>query len=136
MRSLSLVAFALASALSLSAAALAALATEIVMASSLTATDNGKSIELKVGAETTLRLPANPSTGYRWAVDAADSKIVDITQSEQTPTSNAPGAGGETQWAIKAKALGSTTIKLKRWRPWGGDKSVVERYEVTVRVSS
>jgi inhibitor of cysteine peptidase len=131
-----LIASALASALSVSAAAVAASATEFGMASSLTAADNGKSIELKVGAEATLRLPENPSTGYRWAVDAADSKIVDITQSEYAPASNAPGAGGETQWAIKAKAPGSTTIKFKRWRPWEGDKSLIERYEVTVHVSS
>jgi inhibitor of cysteine peptidase len=84
----------------------------------------------------TLRLPENPSTGYRWALDAEDSNLVDVTQSEYAPASTAPGAGGEARWTIKARAPGSTTVKLKRWRPWEGDKSVVERYDVTIKVSS
>ena len=36
----------------------------------------------------------------------------------------------------KPKLPGSTTVRLKRWRPWEGDKSVVERYDVTIDVSS
>jgi hypothetical protein len=36
---------------------------------------------------------------------------------------------------MRAKAPGSTTIKLKRWRQWEGEGSVVERFELTLRVS-
>jgi len=25
-------------------------------------------------------------------------------------------------------------LRLKRWRPWEGDKSTVERFELTIRV--
>jgi inhibitor of cysteine peptidase len=132
----SLVACALALALSASGAAGAALARDLSVTSVLTTADNGKRIALRVGAEATLRLPENPSTGYRWAVEAADSHLVEVTQSDYAPASNAPGSGGETQWTIKAKAPGSTTVTLKRWRPWEGDKSVVERYGVTIDVSS
>jgi inhibitor of cysteine peptidase len=132
----SVVACALALALSASGAAGVASATDLSVTSALTTADNGKRIALKVGAEATLRLPENPSTGYRWAVDAADSHLVEVTQSEYAPASNAPGAGGEAQWTIKAKAPGSTTVTLKRWRSWEGDKSVVERYSVTIDVSS
>lgn len=102
----------------------------------LTTADNGKRIALKVGAEATLRLRENSSTGYRWAVEAADSSLVEVTPSERAPASNAPGAAGEAQWTIKAKAPGSTTVTFKRWRPWEGDKSAVERYSVTIDVSS
>ena len=105
------------------------------MAPSLTESDNGKTIPLKVGAEATLRLPENPSTGYRWALDAADSSIAAVKEQSFEAGASAPGAGGVAQWTIRAAAPGSTTIKLKRWRPWEGDKSVVERYEVTVSVS-
>jgi inhibitor of cysteine peptidase len=104
------------------------------MAPSLTESDNGKTIPLKVGVEATLRLPENPSTGYRWALDAADSSVAAIKEQSYDGASK-PGAGGVAQWAIKAAAPGSTTIKLKRWRPWEGDASVVERYEITVSVS-
>jgi inhibitor of cysteine peptidase len=132
----SLVACALAMVLSIGGAGGVASTTEASVTSVLTAADNGKRIVLKVGAEATLRLPENPSTGYRWAVDAADSHLVDVSQSEYAPASNAPGAGGQAQWTLKAKAPGSTTVRLKRWRPWEGDRSVVERYDVTIDVSS
>jgi len=36
---------------------------------------------------------------------------------------------------ITAKAPGETRIKLKRWRQWEGESSVVERYEFTLRIS-
>lgn len=105
------------------------------MASSLTSGDNGKTIDLKVGGEATLSLPENPSTGYRWALDAADSKVAEVAEQSFDAASSAPGGGGQAQWTIVAKAPGSTTMKLKHWRPWEGDKSVAERFEVTVRVS-
>ena len=53
----------------LSACALASVSspTETTMASVLTSADNGKTIDLRVGAAAALRLAENPSTGYRWA---------------------------------------------------------------------
>jgi inhibitor of cysteine peptidase len=136
LRPCSLIACALALVLSIGGEGGVVSATEAGVTSVLTAADNGKKIVLKVGAEATLRLPENPSTGYRWAVDAADSHLVDVSQAEYAPASNAPGAGGQARWTIKAKAAGSATVRLKRWRPWEGDKSVVERYDITIDVSS
>jgi inhibitor of cysteine peptidase len=112
----------------------AARSTELGMASVLTSADNDKTVELRVGAAATLTLPENPSTGYRWALDAADPKVVDITGQDYAQTSQAVGGGGQAQWTIKAKAPGETTVALKRWRAWEGDKSVVERYSVTLHV--
>jgi len=109
--------------------------TEARMPSVLTSADNGKTVDLRVGEEATLRLPENPSTGYRWAVDAADPNLVDFEQGNYVSTSNSVGGGGEVQWLIKAKAPGATEAKFKRWRPWEGDGSVVERYAVTLRIS-
>ena len=62
------------------------------MAASLTESDNGKTIPLKVGAEATLRLPENPSTGYRWALDAADSSVATIAEQSFEAGGSAPGA--------------------------------------------
>jgi hypothetical protein len=36
---------------------------------------------------------------------------------------------------MKAKAPGATTIKLKRWRQREGERSVVEGFEITLRIS-
>jgi inhibitor of cysteine peptidase len=105
------------------------------VASILTSADNGRTIELHVGDEAALRLPENPSTGYRWAVDVADPNLVRIEERGYLATSERIGAAGEAQWLIKAKAPGATTIKLKRWRQWEGERSVVERFEIKLRVS-
>ena len=105
------------------------------MSSILTSADNGRTIELHVGGEAALRLPENPSTGYRWAVDAADPNLVQIEERGRLATSDKIGAGGEAQWLIKAIAPGATEIKLKRWRQWEGERSVVERFEIKLRVA-
>jgi len=101
----------------------------------LTAADNGRAVELHVGDEVALRLPENATTGYRWAIDSADANLVDMTEGQYVSTSEKMGGGGEAQWLIKAKAPGATSIKLKRWRQWEGESSVVERYEITLRIS-
>jgi inhibitor of cysteine peptidase len=105
------------------------------MASILTSADNGRTVDLRVGEKVTLRLPENPSTGYRWAVDAAEMSLVEIEEGEHVATSKMIGGGGDAQWLIKAKAPGAAQMKLKRWRPWEGERSVVERYEVTLQIS-
>ena len=101
----------------------------------LTSADNGKTVDLRVGDEATLRLPENPSTGYRWAVDTTDPNLIDLRQGNYVSSSNATGGGGEVEWLIKAKAAGAAEVKFKRWRPWEGDSSVVERYAITLRIS-
>ena len=104
------------------------------MSQILTENDNGTIVEYHVGGEALLRLPENASTGYRWAVEAADSNLVDVQEGEYLPMSHAVGSGGEAQWIVRAKATGATQIKLKRWRRWEGESSVRERFEFTLRV--
>jgi inhibitor of cysteine peptidase len=108
---------------------------EVKMSTVLTTADNGRTVELPVGDEVALRLPENATTGYRWAIDSADANLVDIKEGPYVSTSEKMGGGGEAQWLIKAKAPGTTSIKLKRWRQWEGESSVVERYEITLRIS-
>jgi len=100
----------------------------------LTAADNGKTVELHVGDAAVLRLPENATTGYRWAVDAADGSVVEIAEGEYIATPNRVGAGGEAQWIVHAKAAGATQVKLKHWREWEGERSVIERYEISLRI--
>jgi len=102
----------------------------------LTRADNGRTVDLKVGADATLRLPENPTTGYRWAIDAADANLVEIKEGQfVSSSSTAAGAGGEAQWLIEAKAPGATEIRLKYWRPWEGDSTIADKFAVTVRIS-
>jgi inhibitor of cysteine peptidase len=104
------------------------------MSAILTAADNGRTVELRVGGDVVLRLPENPATGYRWAVDAVDETFVDIKEGQYRAASNTLGGGGEAQWTVHAKAPGLTQVKLKHWRHWEGERSVIERYELTFRI--
>jgi predicted secreted protein len=130
-----LVAVVLATLLSVGVSLVISSPKEVKMSSVLTAADNGRTVELPVGDEVALRLPENATTGYRWAIDSADANLVDIKEGQYVLTSEKMGGGGEAQWLIKAKAPGATSIKLKRWRQWEGESSVVERYEITLRIS-
>ena len=101
----------------------------------LTSANNGGSVDLHVGDRVTIRLRENPSTGYRWAVESVDASLVEITEGEFIPATQMMGAGGEAQWLLKAEAPGATTVKLKRWRSWEGERSIAERYQVTLRIA-
>jgi predicted secreted protein len=46
------------------------------------------------------------------------------------------GQGGTQTLTFQAANSGESTIHLKYWRSWEGDSSVVERFDVTVTVSS
>jgi inhibitor of cysteine peptidase len=105
------------------------------MASDLTSADNGRIIAVRVGDDVTLLLPDNPSTGFRWAVDA-DPDFVKIEVGEFIPPSTMVGGGGEAHWSFKAKRPGITKVTLTRWRPWEGERSAIERYEITLQVSA
>ena len=101
-------------------------------------TDNGKSINAKVGDVMALRLHENASTGYRWAFDALDEAKLGLVKSEYLREGDAKnavvGSGGDMTWTLKAKAKGTTQIKLKLWRSFEGDKSIQQRFTVTLKI--
>src|SRR5262245_60862665 len=79
-------------------------ALEVRISAVLTDTDNGRTIDLRVGDDALLRLPENATTGYRWAVDAANESLVEIKEGRYFPASDAVGSGGEIEWILHAKA--------------------------------
>jgi len=104
-------------------------------AATLTEADNGKDIDVHVGDTIVLRLPENPTTGFRWAFDDLDTGAVSAKEGDHTHSSEAVGSGGEMTWHLTPTAAGSTPIKLKLWRHWEGDTSTRKRFAVTLKVS-
>ena len=101
----------------------------------LTEADNGKTIDLPPRTELLILLPENPSTGYVWGPDMQDSEQIQLLNSEYVPGDGlAPGRGGQHAFRFALRQPGTSLLRLKRWRPWEGDKSVLERFEVTLRV--
>jgi inhibitor of cysteine peptidase len=101
----------------------------------LGAPDNGRSIAVKRGEIIALKLPEHPTTGFRWSVEHPVEPILELQRNEFVASSTAPGGGGQHMFEFKARDAGDAHIVLKRWREWEGEGSVVERYEITVRVN-
>lgn len=96
--------------------------------------DNGKQFEVQRGDTLVIRLPDNPTTGYRWTVDSFDATVVARVEENYSTASPAVGGGGLRRFAFRATASGSSVIALKLWRSWEGERSVRSRYQVTVEV--
>jgi inhibitor of cysteine peptidase len=102
----------------------------------LTQADNSKSVEARPGDLIIIRLPENPTTGFRWTVDNVDPLCVEAQGSSFSPgRDGAVGGGGERTFSFQVKGEGGTgNIGLKLRREWETDASPVERYSVTVKV--
>jgi len=101
----------------------------------LTRTDGGSSIELRVGDVVAVRLAENPSTGFVWSTESAGGDVLQLVASEYLPTAEGRvGGGGQRSLSFRAVATGNAELRLKLWREWEGDKSIVDRFAATVRV--
>ena len=103
----------------------------------LTDADNGKTIQVQVGAEIMINLKENPTTGYRWAVDQADDKVLPLQSSNYAITpGGGVGGGGIRTFTFIAKQPGTVHLQLKQWRDFVGNSSIINRYNVTIQVQS
>lgn len=60
----------------------------------LTHADKGKSFEARQNDVIILRLPENPTTGYRWALEEMDEEILKLKDSDFALSPDS-GIGGE-----------------------------------------
>jgi inhibitor of cysteine peptidase len=103
----------------------------------LTQADKGKSVTIRSGEVMGISLDENPGTGFRWTLEQGNGEILELLSSDyiQAPGSEV-GGGGKRIWKFKAKKVGDVQLVLKRWRPWEGDNSTVERFEIIVHVKN
>ena len=102
----------------------------------LTRADNNRTAELRVGERLDVRLPENPTTGFSWAVDENDRRLLTLEGTAYAPPNEAGfiGARGQRTFSFTARQPGDVALKLKYWRIWEGDGSVAERFAVTLRI--
>ncbi|MDG4595307.1 MAG: protease inhibitor I42 family protein [Candidatus Contendobacter sp.] len=101
----------------------------------LTRADNNRSTELRVGERLIVRLPENPTTGYTWAIDETDSRLLALDSTDYVPPETGSiGARGQRTFVFTARQSGEVALKFKYWRFWEGDASVTERFVVNLRV--
>lgn len=98
--------------------------------------DNDKSFQIGKGSEITINLPANPTTGYSWAIEKADENVLALINDVYTPDQPViPGSGGTQTLTFKAIKAGTAPVELKYWRPWEGNTSIAKHFNVTVQVN-
>ena len=101
----------------------------------LTEQQNNDTVNLTVGDEFIVQLKENPTTGYQWAVDVLPEQLA--LEKDEYHADPAPammvGSGGKKMFIFKVKKAGTATLKLKEWRSWEGDKSIVERFDLTIQ---
>jgi inhibitor of cysteine peptidase len=103
---------------------------------SLTSSENEKTIQAHVGDEIAIALNANPSTGYGWSVEKSDGTLLTLKQSNFSASSNAIGSGGTQTLTFVAKSVGTATLQLKYWRSFVGEKSITQRFTMTIQIQA
>jgi inhibitor of cysteine peptidase len=106
----------------------------------LTVNDSGRTISIRVGHGFTVRLAANPTTGYQWAWVTADEGVVspegDPVFIQDAVPSGMVGVGGvEVRRFRGARAGHQTTLSFEYRRPWEDPSTPAQRvtYVITVR---
>jgi inhibitor of cysteine peptidase len=101
---------------------------------SLTESDNGRNVGIRIGESIRIALPENATTGYRWAIDRCDEEFVQPDAEEVRYPENAIGSGGEIAFRFRGMKAGFGEVMLKYWRHWEGDASVIARFRVRIEV--
>lgn len=103
---------------------------------SLTGSDNGKTVQAHVGDEINIALDANPTTGYGWSVEKSGGTLLTLKQSNYAASSSAVGSGGTETLTFVAKSAGTANLQLKYWRSFEGDKSIARHFVVTIQIQA
>jgi inhibitor of cysteine peptidase len=89
-------------------------ASEVVMADMRTFR-----LAMVMGQISEVRLPSNPSTGYRWALMEASTDLLNLLDHGFVAGRNdMVGAPGEERWTFQAVKIGSGELRFEYRRPW------------------
>jgi predicted secreted protein len=101
----------------------------------ITAADAGKTVSLIVGEQLTVRLDAQPGTGFGWEPDATSTPLLS-SKGSTLSGGNIPG-GVETQsLTFVARAAGEGNLKLVYRRGWENDVPPAKSFSVTVKIAA
>jgi inhibitor of cysteine peptidase len=103
---------------------------------SLTGSDNGKTIQVHAGDEIDIALDSSPSTGYGWAIQKSDETLLTLKQSNFSASNSLIGSSGTQTFIFVAKSAGTVNLQFKYWRSFEGDKSITRRFAVTIEIQA
>lgn len=101
----------------------------------LSESDTGTTQTLRVGQQLKVKLEANPTTGYQWALDGRlPPQLEQVGKPQFTVDSPALGSGGTEVWTFVAKERGAASLALKYWRSFDSTSPPVSSFSVDVHV--
>jgi inhibitor of cysteine peptidase len=90
-----------------------------------------------MGDTIAVQLDENPTTGFRWAPEQDNPDVLAPQPSEYTQApGTGVGGGGRKRFVFEASKPGTCRLAFKLWREWEGDRSITQRFEVTIVVQS
>ena len=107
-------------------------ATAAPMTLTVTAADNGGTVQVGAGGDVLLELRGNPSTGYRWQVITNDDSILLPLGEWFVPDTDLDGASGLEKFSFHVMAPGAASLRLVYSRPWETGTPPFQTFAVTV----
>ena len=101
----------------------------------LTRSDNGKTVEAKVGDYVVIELPENPTTGYVWTLDLKEGiDTLYLSDSRYTAAKeSAIGGGGMRTFMVKVQSSGIATIEMKLRRQWEPESAATDVFKAVIK---
>jgi len=101
----------------------------------LEAEDHGREVTLQKGQTLTIKLEANPTTGYAWEFVESEGAILRLAgEAEFEADSDLLGAPGTQTLRFEAVETGQMELRLVYQRPWETDVEPLETFTVQVTV--
>ena len=102
----------------------------------LTASDNGKQVNFKVGEQIVITLNGNPSTGYSWEAKDLVTAIFEQVGDPVFQSSNPAlvGSGGTLTLTFKTLKVGTSPLTLIYHRPWETGVEPIDTFSISVTV--
>ena len=93
---------------------------------------SGGEVEVKLGDSFEVRLPENPTTGYRWRLNPSGGPAVEVQEDSFEHSGGPYGAGGIRHWRLRAVAEGTAELTMDYRRGW--EQWPAETFKITIRV--
>lgn len=99
-----------------------------------------QTLQLRVGQQATIELEENPSTGYRWTIDAKAGANASILRIEDRGFSQSAGgqrplgAPGIHRWSIAATSASSASVTFVYQRSW--EANPVRSHQVMIQAAA
>lgn len=104
---------------------------------SLNQQDNNRALAVRVGANLSVSLPENATTGFKWQLDTYDANILRLESNTYlTPSTSGIGAGGNRLLTFRAIAPGQTVLRLLHRRSWEQPTNYAAEFIVNLTVHS